>query len=103
MGLFEMEPSSHVRASIAGTLSAWKSPSSTAMESIRTMVRTEHDYATRLRMAHVLGQNLNDFPENAIVLNELFATERSKRIRAYAGKVLVEAKALDRSSSAGEF
>jgi HEAT repeat protein len=101
MRRLDMEPSSRVRASITGALSSWKSPSSAAMESIRTMVRTEPDDMTRLRMARVLGQNLNDFPENAVVLNELLATERSKQIRIYAAKALADAKALDRTFAVG--
>ena len=102
MRRLDVEPSSLVRASIAGALSSWKSPSSAAMESIRTMVRTEHDEQTRLRMARVLGQNLNDFPENAVVLTELVATEKSRLIRTYAAKTMAEARAIDRSRSAGE-
>jgi hypothetical protein len=102
MRRLDMEPSSRVRASIAGALSSWKSPSSAAMESIRTMVRTERDDMTRLRMARILGQNLNDFPENAVVLNELLATAKSKQIRAYAAKALAEARALDRGRNARE-
>lgn len=101
MRRLETEPSSQVRASIAGALSSWKSPSTAAMESIRMMVRAEHDDIARLKMAQVLGQNLNDFPENAIVLNELLATEGSKQIRTYAAKALADANALDRSIGVG--
>lgn len=90
----QRESSSQVRASIAATLAAWKSPSPEAMESIRRSIADERDEVARFNLARFLGQNLAKYPENRPVLRDLLASEQSHQIRRYVGGALGESGSL---------
>lgn len=85
------ENSSQVRGAIAESLVNWTTPSASAMASIRDAVRTEPDEHTKYNMARFLGTNLEGFPENRAVLEDLMRTEPSKRIRRSVAETLATA------------
>ena len=82
------EKSSQVRGAIAESLVKWTAPSASAMVSIGTAIRAEPDENTRYNMARFLGANLDAFPENRAILEELLRIERSKRIRQRVAETL---------------
>lgn len=85
---FEQEPNGVVRGSIAGALAAWETPSPRAMAVARTSIQAEPDEKTRYNLAVLLANNLEQYPENRPVLQELLRTEKSKRIRQHAADSL---------------
>jgi hypothetical protein len=86
---FRREESSHVRATIASSLSAWEAPSDAAMSTMRESILSEKDEAARLQMAKFLGRNLDGFPENRSTLQAMLGSETSKSIRIYLGETLM--------------
>ncbi len=85
---FKQERNSVVRSSIAGALAAWEQPSPEAMSLARTVVRDDPDERTRYNMAVLLGKNLGEHPQNRAVLEQVLATEQSKRIRQQVADTL---------------
>lgn len=81
MSRFKQEDNSVVRGAIAESLVTWTEPSAPAVATIRAAVHAEPDENTRYNMARFLGANLEKFPENRPVLQDLLRTEQSKRIR----------------------
>jgi len=75
------EPSGEVRGAIAESLASWTAPTSAAAAEVRAAVRAEAEENARYNMAVFLGKNLDRFPENRPVLQELLRTEQSQRIR----------------------
>jgi len=78
---FSAEDNGYVRGAIAESLQSWTQPTDSAMQMFRQTVRSEADESTRYNIAVVLGNNLDKFPENKKVLQEIMRTEPSKRIR----------------------
>ena len=58
------------------------------MASNRAAVRGEPDENLRYNMARFLCANLDEFPENRPVLQDLLRTEQSKRIRQSVANML---------------
>lgn len=82
------EKSSQGRGAIAESLVRWTTPSASAMASIGAAVREEPDENTRYHMARFLGVNLESFPENRAILQDLLRSEQSKRIRQRVAEML---------------
>lgn len=78
---YSAEDNGYVRGAIAESLQSWTEPTDSAMEMFRQTVRSEADESTRYNIAVLLGNNLEKFPENKTVLQEIMRTEPSKRIR----------------------
>ena len=78
---YSVEDNGYVRGAIAESLQSWTKPTDSAMAMFRQTVRTETDESTRYNLARFLGKNLEKFPENETVLQEIMRTEPSKRIR----------------------
>jgi hypothetical protein len=90
MAHFNQKSNSEVRGAIAESLVSWTAPTASAMATIRGAVRTEPDENTRYNMARYLDTNLDKFPENKQVLEQLLRTEQSKRIRQNVANALAE-------------
>ena len=78
---YSAEDNGYVRGAIAESLQSWTQPTDSAMKMFRQTVRSEADESTRYNIAVLLGNNLDKFPENEKVLQEIMRTEPSKRIR----------------------
>ena len=78
---YSAEDNGYVRGAIAESLQSWTQPTDSAMKMFRQTVRSEADESTRYNIAVLLGNNLDKFPENKKVLQEIMRTEPSKRIR----------------------
>lgn len=78
---YKNEKNRRVRSAITESFSSLTEPSPALNSTIRSDIKTEYDETTRLRMAQFLGINLDSFPENKAVLQEILRTEQSKRIR----------------------
>jgi HEAT repeat protein len=89
---FEQESNNTVRGAIADALVSWESPSPAAMASIRVAIRLEPDEDARYNMARFLANNLAEFPENRIVLENLLRSEQSQRIRQQISEMLLAAR-----------
>jgi HEAT repeat protein len=89
---FEQESNNTVRGAIADALVSWESPSPAAMASIRSAIRLEPDEDARYNMARFLANNLAEFPENRIVLENLLRSEQSQRIRQQISEMLLAAR-----------
>jgi len=87
---FEQERNDQVRGSIAEALAAWDDPSPAAVQSVRTAIRSERDERARYNMAILLANTTPAFPENRAVLEQLIATEQSKRIVQRVSEILHE-------------
>lgn len=92
---FNHENNSQVRGAIAETLVTWSEPTPQAMASIRNKVTNEHDENTRLQMARFLATNLEKFPENKSVLQNLLRVEQSKRVRQDVAEALAQANGIN--------
>ena len=78
---YSAEDNVYVRGAIAESLALWTQPTASSMTTFSKAVRTESDETTRYNLARFLGKNLEKFPENKAVLQEIMRTEQSKRIR----------------------
>jgi hypothetical protein len=78
---FDKEESSLVRGAIVEALVSWEQPSPDSIESMRSAIRQETDADARYNMARFLGNNLEAFPDNSVVLQEVLRYEQSSRIR----------------------
>ena len=58
------------------------------MSLARAVVRDDPDEKTRYNMAVLLGKNLGEHPRNRAVLEQVLATEQSKRIRQQVADTL---------------
>ena len=85
---YSAEDNGYVRGAIAESLQSWTEPSDSAMAMFRQTVRTETDESTRYNIAVLLGENLDNFPENETVLREIMRSEPSKRIRQKVAEAL---------------
>ena len=95
MSRFNQESNSSVRGAIAESLVTWNTPTPSAVVSIRSAVSTEPDENTRYNMARFLGANLDKFPENRRVLQNLLRSEQSKRIRQNVADALAVSNKID--------
>jgi HEAT repeat protein len=89
---FSQEGNSEVRSAIVESLVNWSAPSKDSVATISAAIRNEADENTRLNMARFLGEHLQDFPDNGVILQELLRTEQSKRIRQNIADTLATAK-----------
>ncbi len=85
---FEHEQNDVVRGSITEALTSWEDPSLAAIKSVRAAISDERDNNVRYNMALLLGNSMETFPENRIVLEQLLAGEQSKRIRQQVAEML---------------
>jgi len=85
---YKQEDNSQVRSAITESLQSWTEPSDSAMAMFRQTVRIEADESTRYNIAVLLGENLDEFPENESVLREIIRNEPSRRIRQKVAEVL---------------
>ena len=92
MRRLKQEKSGVVRSSIAEALVSWESPPPAAMESVRAAIRAEPDESARFNMARILAKNVETFPENGEVLQDLLRAEKSKRIRRHVAETLAAAE-----------
>jgi HEAT repeat protein len=81
MSQLKQERNREVRGAIVESLVNWTTPSASAVATISANIRTEQDENTRYNMARFLGENLENFPENRKILQDLLRTEQSKRVR----------------------
>ncbi|UCB55522.1 MAG: HEAT repeat domain-containing protein [Thiotrichales bacterium] len=88
MSHYRHEDNGYVRGAIAESLQSWTQPTDSAMAMFRQAVRTEADERTRYNIAVLLGENLQNFPENEAALREIMRTEPSKRIRQKVAEAL---------------
>jgi HEAT repeat protein len=86
------EPSGEVRSAITESLKSWSKPTPQAMATIRNVLPKEIDESARYNMARFLGENLNKYPDNRPVLEQLMRTEKSKRIRQSVANLLAADK-----------
>lgn len=85
---YREEDNGYVRGAIAESLQSWTSPTDAAMAMFRQRVRSEVDETTRYNITVLLGNNLNQFPENEAVLRDIIRHEPSQRIRQQAANAL---------------
>lgn len=84
----EQEQNDVVRSSITEALSMSDSPESTVVESIRAAILDERDENVRYNMAVLLGNSMQEFPQNRKVLEQLLSGEQSKRVRQQVAELL---------------
>lgn len=84
----ENERNDMVRGSLTEALVSWEEPSPSAIASVQTAIQSESDEKSRYNMARLLGNSMDTFPENRVVLEELLQTEPSKRIRQQVADTL---------------
>ena len=82
------ETNNEVRASLAEALASWKEPTPEAIQWARAAIGGESDEKARYNMAVLLGNNMESFPENRILLEALLETEQSRRIRQRVADML---------------
>jgi len=82
------EPNSQARASMLEALTSWEEPPAEAIEWAQQAIRQEADDQARYNMAVLLGNNMEDFPENRQILESLLASEQSKRVRQKVANIL---------------
>lgn len=85
---YREEDNGYVRGAIAESLQSWTTPTDAAMDMFRQAVRNEADETTRYNITVLLGNNLNRFPENEVVLRDIIRNEPSQRIRQQAANAL---------------
>jgi HEAT repeat protein len=92
MSRFQQEKNRAVRSAMMESLVNWSNPTPSAVASIAAEVRSEPSESTRYYMAQFLGNNLDQYPANRQVLQDLLRTEVSKRIRQSVADALANAK-----------
>lgn len=85
---FNRETDSQVRGAIAESLSNWSNPTREANSIITTTLQNEKDINTRYNLARFLGENLQTYPENRQVLEQLLRHEKNNRIRQMVANTL---------------
>jgi HEAT repeat protein len=88
MSHFAKETNNQVRGAMVETLVNWSDPPASAVKTIRNAVSTEVHENTRFQMARFLGANLEKFPENKPILQNLLRVEQSKRVRENIAETL---------------
>ena len=76
------------RAAIANALVSWEHASADANESVLVAIRQERDEDARYNMARFLAHNLETFPENRRLLQDLMRSEQSDRIRTQVAEMI---------------
>jgi HEAT repeat protein len=82
------EPNSQARASMVEALASRDDPPSATIEWAQGALRQETDERTRYNIAVLLGNSMENHPHNRAVLQELLASEQSKRIRQKVADML---------------
>ena len=84
----KQEPNDLARASMIEALATWEEPPAEALAWTRQAIQQERDERARYNMAVLLGNNLDDYPENRRVLESLLESEQSKRVRQKVANML---------------
>ncbi len=95
------EPSSKVRAAMAGALTQCATAPAEAMPIVRAAVAREPDELARLALARFLTRDLASHPDNVTALRQLLAVERSGKVRRMVGEALAAHDAAQRRELGG--
>jgi len=85
---FHQESNSEVRGAIAAALTNWSKPTAQANSLIANAFNNEKRANSRYKMARFLSANLQNFPDNKQLLQEILRHESSKRIRQHVANAL---------------
>jgi HEAT repeat protein len=85
---YEQEGNGSVRSAIVESLAAWSEPTDSAMATFRKSLETEKDESLRYNLCVLLGNHLDEFPENEDLLRDLMRRESSDRIRQKVASML---------------
>lgn len=82
------EPSSGVRAAMAGALARCATAPPESMPIVREAIAGEQDDLARLGLARFLARDLAGHPDNVTALRQLLIVERSRQVRRFVGEAL---------------